>query len=203
MEFEAAHTAFQRLGAKPDLRAVEELLHGLDRSLAKPERVTTTFMFTDIVNSTEMVGLIGDPAWESLLGWHDRQLRSAFTEHGGVEVSHTGDGFFVRFDRVEDAVEAAVAVQRLLAGNRREHGFSPMVRIGVHTDEATVDGADYRGMGVHLASRVASAAGPEEIVISASAVEAAGVIRFPMSEGRLAELKGIAEPVQLHTIDWA
>ena len=202
MEFEAAHTVFQRLGAKPDLRAVEDLLRGLGRSAAKPERVTTTFMFTDIVNSTDLVGLIGDDAWESLLAWHDRALRAEFSNHGGVEVSHTGDGFFITFDRVEEAVEAAVAVQRLLAGHRREHGFSPMVRIGIHTDQATVDGADYRGMGVHLASRVGSAAGAEEIVISAAAVGAAGAIRFPLGEGRPVELKGIAEPVQLHTIDW-
>jgi class 3 adenylate cyclase len=202
MELEAAQGLFERLGARPDLRSVEDLLHGLGHSPAS-NRVTKTFMFSDIVNSTEMVALIGDGAWESLLTWHDRALRLAFDANGGVVVSHTGDGFFVTFDRVDDAVEAAVAVQRKLASHRREHGFSPMVRIGIHTDQAMVDGTDYRGMGVHLASRVGSAAGAGEIVISTSALEAAKAIRFPIDDGRLTELKGITEPVRLHTIDWS
>jgi class 3 adenylate cyclase len=202
MEMEAARSVFSRLGAKLGLREVEEMLRHLDRP-SQPDRVTKTFMFTDIVNSTDLVGIVGDAAWESLLGWHDRELRAAFSEHGGVEVSHTGDGFFITFDVVADAVEAAVAVQRRLAGHRRDHGFAPMVRIGIHSDEAMVDGDDYRGRGVHLASRVGAAAGPEEIVISGPALETAGEVRFPVGEGRSVELKGITDPVTLHTINWA
>ena len=34
-------------------------------------------MFTDIVTSTDLVGLIGDEAWGELLHWHDRELRAA------------------------------------------------------------------------------------------------------------------------------
>ena len=70
------------------------------RPMAK--RVTRTFMFTDIVTSTDLVGLIGDDAWGELLRWHDRELRSAFAQHRGEEVEHTGDGFFVAFERAVD-----------------------------------------------------------------------------------------------------
>jgi hypothetical protein len=38
---------------------------------------------------------------------------------------------------------------------------------------------------------VAAVAGPEEIVISQDAVAAGDTLRFPLSEGRTAELKGI------------
>ena len=57
---------------------------------ARPtERVTKTFMFTDIVNtSTDLVGLIGDEAWSEVLHWHDRELRSSFAAHRGEEVTH-------------------------------------------------------------------------------------------------------------------
>jgi class 3 adenylate cyclase len=201
MELGAARSVFERLGAKPDLRQVEGLLFSLDPGRSG-ERVTKTFMFTDIVTSTELIGVIGDERWESLLAWHDRTLRSAFSEHNGVEVNHTGDGFFVSFDKAKDAVEAAVTIQRRLASHFREHGFAPSVRIGLHADEATLEGSNYRGRGVHLASRVGSAAEGDEIVISATVNEALTGIGHPVSEARWVELKGIEEPVQLHTIEW-
>jgi class 3 adenylate cyclase len=49
-------------------------------------------MFTDIVKSTDLVGVIGDEAWENLLAWHDQALRSLFASHGGEVAHHTGDG---------------------------------------------------------------------------------------------------------------
>jgi class 3 adenylate cyclase len=202
IELGASRTIFDRLGAAPDLRRVDELLHDLEPVSEPRERVTKTFMFTDIVTSTDLIGLIGDDAWESLLAWHDRALRAVFVSHRGVEVNHTGDGFFVSFDSVSDGVEAAVAIQRRLAEHRREHGFAPSVRIGLHVAEASVDGGDYRGQGVHLAARVAAVAGPEEIVISQDAVRAGDTLRFPLSEGRAVELKGIKHPVQVHQVDW-
>jgi class 3 adenylate cyclase len=201
MELGAARSVFERLGAKPALRALEGIVSSMDGGRAG-ERVTKTFLFTDIVTSTDLLGVIGDERWESLLAWHDRTLRVAFMEHNGIEVNHTGDGFFVSFDHAGDAVEAAVTILRRLASHRREHGFAPSVRIGVHTDEATLDGDDYRGRGVHLASRVGSAAEGDEILISAAALEAADGIRHPVSEARSVDLKGIDTPVRLHTVDW-
>jgi class 3 adenylate cyclase len=198
----AARTAFDRLGAVPDLRAVDELLRTTGRPDGDRERVTRTFMFTDIVTSTDLVALIGDERWEALLAWHDRELRALFARHGGVEVSHTGDGFFVAFDRPADALEAAVAIQRQLVDHRREHGFSPSVRIGVHSAEATVEGGDFRGQGVHVAARIAAAAGAEEILVSADTVDIVDDIAFPVSDGRPFELKGIKDPVELRSVDW-
>ena len=203
LELRAARSTFQRLGASLDLPRVNELLEE-EGAVADRERrrVTKTFMFTDIVTSTDLVGLIGDAAWEELLRWHDTALRSAFAHHGGEEVSHTGDGFFVAFARAQEAVECAVAIQRRLADHRREHGFALWVRIGLHAAETTRQGSDYRGQGVHAAARVGALADREEIVISAPALEQAGVIRFPVSEPRTVTLKGISQPVEVHTIDW-
>ena len=203
MEFDAARAGFERLGAVFDLRSVEELL-GEDAAPGGGDgrRVTKTFMFTDIVTSTDLVGLIGDEAWEDLIRWHDRALRSTFLKHRGHEVRHTGDGFFVAFDDAGDGVEAAVAIQRRLAEHRREHGFAPWVRIGVHTAEVIPQGNDFAGQGVHVAARVGDIGEREEIVVSADALAAAGAIRFPLSEARAETLKGISEPVDVHTIDW-
>lgn len=203
MELVSARAAFERLGAVLDVHKVDELL-GEEEITATDtgRRVTKTFMFTDIVTSTDLVEVIGDEAWEDLLRWHDRALRSEFARHRGQEVRQTGDGFFIAFDEAGDAIEAAVGIQRRLAEHRREHGFALRVRIGVHTATATPQGGDYAGQGVHLAARVGDTAEAEEIVASSDTVEAAGTVRYPVTEARTVPLKGITDPVKIHTIAW-
>jgi class 3 adenylate cyclase len=202
MELGAARSTFERLGATLDLKRVDELLYESRVPDADRDRVTKTLMFTDIVVSTDLVRTLGEDRWENLLRWHDNELRSLFGRHQGVEVSHTGDGFFVTFDRPTDAVEAAVAIQRRMTEHRRESGFAPWVRIGIHHAEVTKDGADYRGQGVHVAARVGAVAGEEEIMVSGAALAAVGEIKFPVSEPRPVELKGVLEPVEVSIVDW-
>lgn len=204
-DLRAARSTFERLGASLDLQRVDALLGEGDAPTpraAGAERVTKTFMFTDIVGSTDLVGLIGDEAWSEVLRWHDRELRAAFSQHGGEEVDHTGDGFFVAFDRAGGAIEAAVDIQRRLVRHRREHGFAPWVRIGLHAAEATRKGRNYTGQGVHVAARVGAAAAKEAILVSASTAAQAGRMRFPLSEARTVELKGVREPLEVHEVDW-
>ena len=104
-------------------------------------------MFTDIVKSTNLAEAMGDDAWLELLRWHDETLRAAFASHNGEEVGTTGDGFFVVFDSPDAAVTCAVAIQRRLADHRKQHGFAPQVRIGLHASEAAQVENDFRGKG--------------------------------------------------------
>src|SRR5207342_3183037 len=125
MELEAARSAYERLGAAPDLRDIEVELrrYGAAVGSVGGARVTKTFMFTDIVTSTDLLEALGDQAWESLIGWHDVTLRQLIAKHHGEEVSHTGDGFFVAFDEPRIALDAAVDIHSTFASHRREHGF--------------------------------------------------------------------------------
>jgi class 3 adenylate cyclase len=200
-DLRAVRAVFERLGATLDLQRVDALL-GEAEPAVSAERVTRTFMFTDIVTSTDLVGVMGDEAWAELLSWHNRELRSAFARHRGEEVNSTGDGFFVTFDTAAEAIECAVDIQRRLTRHRREHGFAPSVRIGLHSAEATRDGRDYRGRGVHVAARVGGAASGQEILASTDVLEQAGHIRFKVSEPRALTLKGVREPVEVRAIDW-
>jgi class 3 adenylate cyclase len=202
MELVAAQSAFRQLGAVPDLVVVNSLL-GDDATPVSDgrRRVEKTFMFTDIVTSTDLIGLIGDAAWEELLAWHDRTLRSAFDHHGGEVVRHTGDGFFVAFEDPDRAVRCAIDIQRQLADHRRQHGFAPWVRIGMHAADATRQGSDYAGQGVHVAARVAALAGREEIVVSTSTLDQITTTRS-VSPPRAVTLKGIADPIDVQTVEW-
>ena len=204
-DLRAARATFERLGATTEVRRVDSLL-GDDQGGASvahaSHKVTRTFVFTDIVTSTDLVGLIGDDAWSELLSWHDRELRDAFGKHHGVVIDHTGDGFFVAFERADEAIDGAVEVQRRLLRHRRDHGFAPWVRIGLHTAEAIHEGGNYRGQGVHVAARVGAAATREEILLSQATVDAAKAIKFRLSEPRTVQLKGVSEPVQVQSVAW-
>jgi class 3 adenylate cyclase len=120
--------------------------------------------------------------------------------HGGEEVDHTGDGFFLAFETVEAAVSCAREVQQRLTEHRRAHGFAPQVRIGLHAAEATQVGANYTGKAVHTAARIGAIAGAGEIVATATSIE--GTDGVAIADRRAAELKGIAEPVEIVRIAW-
>lgn len=178
-------------------RVLDSLRSGAERG----ERQQRAFMFTDIVGSTELLGVIGDEAWGDLKRWHDQTLRGVAAAQGGEEVNEAGDGFFFAFRDLLSAVTSAVAMQRTLADHRRTAGFAPRVRIGIHCAEATKVDGSYVGQGVHEAARVGSVAGPNEIVISGTSL--AGAMVQGLGEPRLVELKGLAGTSVVHPIDWS
>ena len=199
-ELQAAGATFERLGAKLDARRVAELA-GAMAPMRAGARETRVFMFTDIVGSTNLAEALGDEAWEHVIRWHNDTISKLVAEHGAELVRGTGDGFFVTFEEPASAVDCAIAIQRALDRHRTEHGFAPRVRIGLHLTEATRDGADWAGVGVHAAARIGALAGGEEVLASRATAEAAGQGRT-LSEPRTESLKGIAEPVEVVSIDW-
>ena len=184
-----------------EIEEVEDLLPWQLRAKGTPgRRVMKTFMFTDMVKSTNLAEVLGDDAWSELLRWHDETLRSLFAAHKGEEVVTTGDGFFVGFDSPEAAVTCAVAIQRRLAEHRKQHGFAPQVRIGLHASGAAQIGKNFRGKGVHEAARIAALADGGEIIASSATVGSGSP--YPASEPRTVTLKGISEPLDVVSIDW-
>jgi eukaryotic-like serine/threonine-protein kinase len=164
-------------------------------------QVIRTFMFTDIVRSTDLLEAIGDESWQNLRRWHDRTLRAQFAENRGEEVDHTGDGFFVAFQIAADGLQCAVAIQRALAQQRETHGFAPDVRIGLHTGPASQSGMGYMGKSVHQAARIGSMGEGADIVASEDTLRAVpSFIRI--RNQREVRLKGIGHPVTVASIDW-
>lgn len=207
LELEAARAALERVGALLDLARAEQALveltgdSGDAKHRAGAERAERAFLFTDIVDSTRFAELLGDEAWNDVIRWHDQALRSLIAEHAGQEIKRTGDGFFVAFDDPDAAIACAVAIQRRLAAQRKEQGFAPAVRIGLHWAEATRSGLDFIGQGVNEAARIAAEASGGEILASAAAM--GGTRQEFIELGRhTASLKGIAEPVEIVSIDW-
>jgi class 3 adenylate cyclase len=189
-ELQAAAARFERLGAVRDAdRVAEALARATERETMK------TFLFTDIVRSTDLLAAMEDRHWANLIRRHDTELRSVLERHGGQIVDHTGDGYFAAFDEAADAVGAAVDAQQLVD---REFPFD--VRIGLHSDGALTKDENYRGRGVHTAARIGSAATGGEILASHATMKT--LPQFPISNARDVALKGVKEPVPLCSVDW-
>jgi class 3 adenylate cyclase len=206
IEARTARDAFEQLGAALDLRHAETVLSSFSGEAAGPlgmstARVERVFMFTDIVDSTRLAETLGDEAWDGIIRLHDRTLRAAVAEQGGEEVKATGDGFFLAFADANQAIEAAIAIQKRLSEQRRAQGFALTVRIGIHGAQANRVGLDYTGSGVNQASRIGAAADGGEILVSATTLARA---RHSFSERsrRTLKLKGLAAPVEVVSIDW-
>ena len=204
LEIAAARTAFERLGAVLDVTRAVHAEAELATSRAGEQAYrseTRTFMFTDIVRSTQLVEAIGDEAWADLVRWHDEALRALFAAHGGEEIDHAGDGFFVAFAAARAALDCSVAIQRALFEHRRQHGFAPQVRIGLHAAESQRHGGVYRGKGVHVAARIAALATAGEILASQDTAAGAPPT-VTLSTPRVVTLKGVSEPLAVVTVGW-
>ena len=133
-----------------------------------------TLVFTDIEGSTRLLHELGD-AYVSLLDEHNRRIREVVEAHGGTEVKTEGDAFFLAFADPGDAVAACVHMQHRLADGGWPAGKAPLVRVGAHIGPVTViEDADYVGLAVHEAARIAGAAHGGQVLVSDEVARAIG-----------------------------
>ncbi len=166
-------------------------------------RGTVTFLFTDIEGSTELTRRLG-VAFGDVRAEHRRLLRAAVADHGGHEIDTEGDGFFAAFDRASDAVSAAVAAQRALAGVEWPENAQVAVRMGLHTAEPFLHPEGYIGVGVSRASRICAAAHGGQILLShatAGVVEDLDLPNMRLRDLGQYRLKDIPRPQRLVQVD--
>ena len=169
------------------------------RSFARPlagrgERIVTTLLFTDIVDSTAIAEGLGDSAWRELLAQHNERVRWELDRYRGREVTTTGDGFLATFDGAERAVLCA----RSICTAATAIGLT--IRAGVHTGEVEVVPGDLRGLAVHIASRILALAGPAEVVVSWTTRDLLAGTAFRFEDRGMHELKGIAGPRAVYAV---
>ncbi len=164
---------------------------------------TVTFLFTDVQGSTRLLERLGRDGYGRLLAEHHRLLRESFTRHRGFEVDTQGDAFFVVFGTAGDAIAAAVAAQRALAGHDWPDDARPRVRMGLHTGEALLSERRYVGVAVHRAQRVSAAGHGGQVLLSSPTREMVedelppGVGVRDLGEHRLKDLDRPARLFQL------
>src|SRR6266542_7154375 len=137
---------------------------------------TLTFLFTDIEGSTKLLNALGTDRYHQVLEVHTETLRRAFA--AGHEVRIEGDALIMVFATARDALAAAAEGQRALAKATFPHGAVVRVRMGLHTGEGTPAsekaGADYVGIDVHRAARIAAVAHGGQVLLSGATRMLAG-----------------------------
>ena len=185
-----------RLGMAGIAARAQAVIDAVERP-ANPEPGTVTLVFTDIESSTEMTVRMGDKAWAEALADHSAMLRRLAGQHGGRVVKALGDGYMLAFGSARRALDCVVAVQAVIAAG------PVRIRVGVHTGEVVTVGGDYIGHHVNLTARIAAAADPGQVLVSAivrDITASAGDLRF--GPPRRVTLKGIADPVAVHRFVW-
>jgi len=166
---------------------------------------TVTFLFTDIEGSTKLLTALGTARYHDVLEVHTQVLRAAFTR--GHEVRIEGDALFMVFATASEAVAAAAVAQQGLVTAVFPHEAIVRVRMGMHTGAGTpasrAAGADYVGIDVHRAARIAGVAhGGQVLVSGATAMLAAGDLPDDVSLRDLGEhrLKDLAQPERIYQL---
>ncbi len=176
------------------LDEIEEFLTG-SRPAPPVQRVLATVLFTDVVGSTERAVELGDDRWRQLLRSHDAQVRRQLERFQGRELNTMGDGFLATFDGPARAIRCATAICDAV----RALGLE--VRTGVHTGEVEMTDADIAGIAVHLAARVAAAAGPGEVLVSRTVVDLVAGSGLSFADRGTHALKGVPGEWQLFAVE--
>jgi class 3 adenylate cyclase len=159
------------------------------------ERLVTTLLMSDIVDSTLTATRVGDAAWKQVLAEHNRLIRAQLERFRGREVNTTGDGFLATFGSAAGALRSALATRDAMRGLGIE------LRIGVHTGEVDVLPNDIGGVAVHAAARIVALGGASEIIVSSvtrGLVEGSG---FRFSERGHHQVKGLERPIEVFLLE--
>lgn len=148
--------------------------------------------FTDLVGSTELLDRLGQAEYMVLLEEHDLIIREALLRWKGREIKHTGDGFMVVFEEVDNALGWSLDARDSFA-----HHSNLDVRMGIAAGEPVDHDDDLFGAAVTMANRICSSAGPEQIYVS-DIVRDLGIEKgFKFDNGRTEVLKGFSEPATI------
>ena len=169
---------------------VEEFLTGR-RPRPASNRVLSTILFTDIVDSTVRAVELGDARWREVLEAHEVLCEREVKTFGGVVSDFAGDGLLARFDGPARAVYCALS----LRGELRRLGLE--MRAGLHTGEIESRGDRLAGIGVHIASRILSLAEPGEVLVSRTVRDLVAGSGLTFVDYGMHALKGIPDEWQV------
>jgi class 3 adenylate cyclase len=143
-----------------------------DIGAVAPPTGTVSFLFTDIEGSTRLWDEHPESMREAL-ALHDGIVRRVIEANSGYVFATGGDGFAAAFQRVRDALRAAVSAQGSLEEVAWPSGALLRVRMGLHTGEAEERHGDFLGSAVNRAARLMSLAHGGQIVVSEATADVA------------------------------
>lgn len=158
-------------------------------------------LHADVAGSTMLVHRNEQLAHERIRGTFQR-FGYAITKYHGQVRELRGDALLAEFERVSDAVSAALAFQakQIDHNAQLDDDIQPAVRVGIAMGEVIIADDTVTGAGVILAQRLEQLAEPGCVVIQGAAHETIPG-RFPFMYDNLGDhvVKGFDDPVRVYS----
>jgi adenylate cyclase len=171
------------------------------RGLAPPPQPSAlpAVVFVDLTGYTRLTEEHGDEVAVRFASTLQREAEAVATENDGRLVKLLGDGAMLRFPDAERGLMAALTLVKAL----NVHGKLPS-RAGVHAGPLIERDLDLFGRTVNLASRLAQAAGPSEVLVSEAVRDSVHSPKVTFEQADVTVLKGITEraPLFRAVVDW-
>lgn len=169
--------------------------------MSQPIQLTT--LFADVSGSTKLFETHGDVEARRIVSAVLGALSEVSVRHGGRVIKTIGDEIMCAFPSAMQGVLAACDMQKRVMYDFDFTRHSIGIRIGLHHGDALIEEGDVFGDSVNVAARMASLAGREQIVTTASALTEmtrAGNVRS-RSLGRT-WVSGKQQPIEIVDIIW-
>jgi class 3 adenylate cyclase len=171
--------------------------------IQKPKITLAAIMFTDVVNSTQLM-VANQTQMLELLTRDFQLMRDICNRYEGQVLKSMGDGLLMYFKSAVQAVSCAQEIQKILVISAVSLPSHQVLyhRIGIHLGDVFFSGDDVLGEGVNMAARLQGQACMNGICISKTVYE---VVKNHLSLKAeymgLKPLKGFPEPVDLYQIN--
>jgi class 3 adenylate cyclase len=149
------------------LQVWQAMTEAVSRRPANPE---VTLVFTDLVGFSTWALHAGDDAALTLLRQVARAVESPLLDAGGHIVKRMGDGIMAVFRRPVTAVKAVLAAEEAIKSVEVD-GYTPRMRVGIHTGRPQRLGSDWLGVDVNIAARVMERATKGGVMISSPTLD--------------------------------
>jgi branched-chain amino acid transport system substrate-binding protein len=162
---------------------------------------TRGFLFSDLRGYTAYVDANGPQAAAQLLDRYRALVRAAVAEHDGAEIRTEGDGFYVVFPSVSEALRCGLAIVERAAAEPDDAGGPIRVGVGIHAGETVETAEGYVGQAVNVAARLCALAKPGEVLVTGTVRSLTqGMVPATFENTGRRRLKGIAEPVEVDSV---
>ena len=165
------------------------------------ERRLAAIVCADVAGYSRMMGA-DEAGTHATFKAHRTAIYPIILNHGGRLVKNTGDGFLLEFPSIVGAIEAAVAMQMMMA-ERNEHLPADRLmqfRMGIHMGDVMADEDEVFGDDVNIAVRLESVAAPGGVAVSGKACQEAGKrLSVALVDAGPHRFKNIDEPIHVWT----
>ena len=164
------------------------------------ERRLAAIVCADVAGYSRMMGADEEGTHANFKA-HPTAIYPIILNHGGRIVKNTGDGFLLEFPSIVGAIEAAVAMQMMMAERNHHLPGERMMqfRMGIHMGDVMADEDEVFGDDVNIAVRLQVVATPGGIAVSDKAFTEAGKrLSASLTDAGPHRFKNIADPVRVY-----